>query len=138
MEDHKLTKEEICSFYELLYKYEHESHAGYKDEEVVKKLKNDLIFDDNYEPKGNIIGEVENTLKFSPYRNNKCWAILYHVRNAFAHGNIKSVENDKYFLIQDYSDKSKRLKCNMLAKIEKEKFFDLIDIINATRKQNNQ
>ena len=135
---HGLTHNEIAYFYELLYKYEHETHAGYKDEEVVKRLEHDLILDDNYERNCNITGTIENSLKFTPYYNNKCWAILYHVRNAFAHGNIKSVDGDKYFLIQDYSDKGKRQKCNMLAKIEKNRFYMLIDIINTTRKLNSK
>lgn len=97
-----------------------------------------MTLDDNYERNGNITDTIENTLKFSPYQNNKCWAILHHVRNAFAHGNIQSVDDDKLFFIQDFSDKSKRQKCNMLTKIEKDKFYKLVDTINLTRKHNNK
>ena len=131
---HNLSKEEIAYFYELLYKYEHESHAGYQDKEVEAKMGSDVLLDDNHQLGNNISTPIENTLQFTPYRNIKCWAILYHVRNALAHGNIQSVDNDKYFLIRDFSDKSKRQVCNMLAKIEKKKLYELINAIEDTRK----
>lgn len=131
-----LSNKEIAYFYDLLYRYEHESHAGYNDDEMIKKV--DVIIDDKYNQNDNIACEKINTIKFSPYYNNKCWGILYHVRNALAHGNIESVTEDNCFLIKDYSDKRKRQKCNMLAKIEKEKFYQLIKAIETTRKNNSK
>lgn len=133
--DHKLSKDEIAYFYEFLYKYEHESHAGYQDGKVEAIIGESLSIDDNHKNGDNISIIIGNTLQFTPYKNNKCWAILHHVRNAFAHGNIQSVDNGKCFLILDYSDKSKRGKCNMLAKIEKDKFYDLVSVIEGTRKK---
>ena len=135
--EHELNKEEIAYFYELLYKYEHESHAGYQDDKVIEKIGGEINLDDNYKKGCNISTEKKNVLQFTPYRKNKCWAILYHTWNAFAHGNIQSVDDDKYFLIKDYSDKSKRQVCNMHALIEKEKFYRLIKTINETRKSKN-
>lgn len=130
---HKLSKDEIAYFYELLYKYEHESHAGYQDAKVMEKIGADIALDDNHREVDNIANAIRNTLQFTPYRNNKCWAILRHVRNAMAHGNIQSVDGDTSFLIQDYSDHSKRQVCNMLALIEKDKFYKLIEAVNETR-----
>ena len=131
---HKLSKDEIAYFYELLYKYEYDSRAGYQDDKLDTSVDADVSLDDKHQKNDNITVSIDNTLQFTPYYNNKCWAILYHVRNAFAHGNIQSVDNDNSFLIQDFSDKKKRQKCNMLAKIEKTKFYDLIKAIESAKK----
>lgn len=128
-----LTESEILFFYNLLFKYEHESKAGYKDDEVEEQMGDMVQLDANYKDGDNITDEQMNCLKFSPYRKNKCWAILRHIRNAFAHGNIQSVEGDTAFLIKDYSDRSKRSKCNMLAKIDKQIFYNLISTIEEVR-----
>lgn len=132
--EHRLNKDEIAYLYELLYEYEHESHAGYQDDKVIEKIGNDISLDSNHEIGDNIATAKKNVLQFTPYRNNKCWAILYHLRNALAHGNIQSVDDDKYFLIKDYSDRSKRKVRNMLTLIEKDKFYSLIKAISDTRK----
>lgn len=130
--EHLLNKAEIAYFYELLYKYEHESHAGYQDKKVIAEVSGDITLDDNHKNDENLTNIQGNVIQFTPYHKNKCWAILYHVRNAFAHGNLKS--KDKFFLIKDYSDKNKRERCNMLALVEKEKFYKLIRVMNDTRK----
>lgn len=132
--EHKLNKDEIAYFYELLYKFEHGSRAGYQDDILDAMIGKDDILDDNHQKKDNISIATENTIHFTPYYNNKCWGILYHVRNAIAHGNIKSVDEDRYFLIQDFSDRSKRQMRNMYTKIEKDKFYHLINVIEKSRK----
>ena len=43
---HNLSKDEIEFFYNILYKYEHESHVGYQDKEVEAKMGSDVILDD--------------------------------------------------------------------------------------------
>ena len=129
-----LNKDEIEFFYNLLYKYEHESHAGYQDKKVLKAIGNNIIIDDKHEKNEIISIEKTNCLQFTPYHNCKCWAILYHVRNSFAHGNIQSIEKDTTFLIRDYSDKGKRTKCNMLGIVKKSNFYELIDAIEKTKK----
>ena len=86
-----LTKDEIEYFYRLLYKYEHESHAGYKVNKVLEIVGNEVTLDDQHEYGDNITNIKQDCLQFSPYRKNKCWAILFHVRNAFAHGNIEKL-----------------------------------------------
>ncbi len=128
-----LSEKEVKFFYDLLYKYEHGSHAGYQDGKVLEEIQGVIELDDNYNKECNITRKAINEIKFAPYRNNKCWAIQYHIRNAFAHGNIKSVDNDTAFLIQDFSDKSKREKCNMLCYIEKGNLYTLIRIMEETR-----
>ena len=128
-----LNKEEIFFFYNLVFKYEHESHAGYQDDKVVEEIGSEVVFDYNHRNGECITKEMDNVLKFTLYHNNLCWAILYHIRNSFAHGNLQSVDNDTFFLIKDFSDKSVRKKCNMLGKIEKNKLYRLIDIIEQKR-----
>lgn len=133
--EHKLSKDEIAYFYELLYKYEYDSHGGYQDKKVKSLICGDLVLDDNHKDGENICSKKKNILQFTPFGKTNCWAILNHTRNAFAHGNIQSVDGDTSFLIQDYSDKSKRQICNMLALVEKDKFYKLIEVINDTRKK---
>ena len=130
--NHNLNKEEKAYLYELLYKFEYGSRAGYQDDKLDTMIA-DVAINDNYKKKDNIAAAPDNSLHFTPYYNNKCWAILYHVRNAFAHGNIESVDNDKMFLIKDYSDRKNRQVCNMYAKIEKEKFYRLINAIEKSK-----
>lgn len=132
-----LNKEEIEFFYQLLYRYERESHAGYQDETVLGLIGSKIEIDDMHNDKENISTEKDNCLQF-PHRRFKCLTILYHIRNAFAHGNIESIENGSTFLIKDFSDKSKRSKCNMLGKIDKNLFYELIGIMESTRKKTNK
>jgi hypothetical protein len=130
---HNLNKDEIEFFYKILYKYEHESHAGYQDKEVEKMIGSKVTLDDVHKDSENITTEKKNCLQF-PHRQNKCITILNHIRNAFAHGNIQSIENNTEFLIQDYSDKKVRSKCNMLGIINKKDFYELMDAMEKTRK----
>jgi hypothetical protein len=134
---HNLSKDEIEFFYNILYKYEHESHAGYQDKEVEDLVGSKVTLDDNHTDAENITSEKKNCLQF-PNRQSKCIAILYHIRNAFAHGNIMSIENNTEFLIQDYSDKKVRSKCNMLGIINKKDFYELIDVMEKTRKKSKK
>lgn len=130
---HNLSKDEIEFFYNLLYKYEHESHAGFQDKEVEKLICSKVALDDKHKDSENITIEKKNCLQF-PYRKYRCRSILNHVRNAFAHGNIQSIENDSAFLIQDYSDRN-RTTCNMLGIINKKDFYELIYTMEKTRKK---
>ena len=131
---HNLSKDEIEFFYNILYKYEYESLAGYQDKEVEKMIGSKVALDDNHTDVENITTEKKNCLQF-PKRQSECKAILNHIRNAFAHGNIVSIENNTEFLIQDYSDKKVRSKCNMLGIINKKDFYELIDAMEKTRKK---
>lgn len=133
---HNLSKKEIEFFYNILYKYEHESLAGYQDKEVEKLIGSKVTLDDKHKDGENITTEKKNCLQF-PYRKYKCRSILNHVRNAFAHGNIQSIENDSAFLIQDYSDGRNKTTCNMLGIINKKDFYELIDTMEKTRKKVN-
>lgn len=133
MKKHNLSKDEIEFFYKILYKYEHESLAGYQDKEVEKMIGSKVAFDDKHKDGENITTEKKNCLQF-PFRKYICRSILNHVRNAFAHGNIQSIENDSAFLIQDYSDGKKRSTCNMLGIINKKDLYELIDVMEKTRK----
>ena len=131
----KLSDEEILYFYNILYEYEHDaSHGGYKQEDFLKKLDNLVHLNDQYGRNANITILNENDLEFTPYNNNICWAILYHIRNSIAHGNLYSTNDDNSFLILDYWDKEKRTKCSMSGLIEKDKLYQMIQLIKNTRK----
>ena len=52
--EHKLSKDEIAYFYELLYKYEYDSHGGYQDKKVKSLICDDLVLDDNHKDGENI------------------------------------------------------------------------------------
>ena len=92
-----------------------------------------MALDDNHTDVENITTEKKNCLQFTN-RKYKCRSILHHVRNAFAHGNIQSIDNDSAFLIQDYSDGRNRTTCNMLGIVNKKYFYELIDAMEKTRK----
>lgn len=133
-----LNKDEIEYFYNLLFKYEHEpSYAGYQDARVLDAIGSKIEIDDNHEDDENIINEKNNCIQYHR-RRYKCRAILRHVRNAFAHGNIQSVDNDSAFLIKDYDDPQGRTKCNMLAKAKKDYLYELIDVMESTRKKSSK
>ena len=135
LERNKLSDKEILFFYNLLYDYEHdESHAGYKPNDFLEELGHLVNVNDNYDKKANITKFEENTMDFTPYNNNICWAILFHIRNSIAHGNLYSSSDDKSFLIFDYSDREKRSRCSMSGMVEKTKLYKLLDIIKKTRK----
>lgn len=138
MDKAKLNESEILYFYDFLYEYEHGILKGYNEKKFLKKVANLVGIDDQHEKGGNITTSIDNCLQFSPYGQTKCMGILYHVRNAFAHGNLYSINNDSEFLILDYSDKKKRLKCNMLGKIEKQRFYDMISAMKSTTSKNNR
>ena len=109
MEKKKLSDKEKLYFYDILYKYEHDvSHAGYRPEVFLEKLADLVSINDNYVKGTNITMEESNALHFTPYNNNVCWAILYHVRNSMDHGNLYSTIDMKSFIIFDYSDREKR------------------------------
>lgn len=130
---HHLSKNEIEFFYNILYKYEHESLAGYQDKEVEKLIGSKVTLDDKHKDGENITTEKKNCIQL-PYRKYRCRSILNHVRNAFAHGNIYSIENDSAFLIRDYCDGRNRTTCNMLGIINKKNFYELINAMEKTRK----
>ena len=134
MSSNKLSSDEILYFYDLLLKYEHESYTGYQEKKVLEKFEGKIGFDDQHTKQENITQETDDCFRFTPFAHNKCAAILYHVRNSFAHGNLQSIDNDTKFLIKDYSDTKKRQKCNMLGIISKELFYELVDFMNKTRK----
>lgn len=96
-----------------------------------------MTLDDQHKDGENITVKKENCLQF-PQRKYICRSILNHVRNAFAHGNIQSIENDTVFLIQDYSDGRNRTTCNMLGIINKQYFYELIDAMEKTRKKTSK
>lgn len=131
----KLSDEEILYFYNILYEYEHDAtHGGYRQDVFLQKLDKLVLLNDQYEKKANITVLNENDMEFTPYNANVCWAILYHIRNSIAHGNLYSTSDDRFFLIYDYSDKEKRTKCSMSGLVEKEKLYQMIQIIKDTRK----
>lgn len=138
MPSNTLSPKEILYFYDLLLRYEYESYTGYQDKEVFKKVGGKIIFDDKHVQGENITQETDECFRFVPFGQTICGAILYHIRNSFAHGNLQSIENDTKFLIKDYSDKKKRRKCNMLGKISKIELYALVDIMNKTRKKSNK
>lgn len=131
----KISDEEILYFYNFLYEYEHDgSHAGYKPALFLQELGNLVIVNDNYDKKANINKLEQNNLHFTPYNKNLCWAIMYHIRNSIAHGNLYSTCDGQSFLIFDYSDKEKRSRCTMSGKVEKTKLYKLLSLIQKTRK----
>lgn len=136
IEKKKLRDEEILYFYNILYEYEHDiTHGGYNPDAFRRELNDLVIVNDQYEKTANISLLKQNDLEFTPYNNNICWAILWHIRNSMAHGNLYSTNDDKNFLIFDYSDREKRTKCSMSGLVEKDKLIKLIEIINKTRKK---
>lgn len=84
-----------------------------------------MTLDDKHMDGENITTEKKNCLQF-PYRQNKCKTILNHIRNAFAYGNIQSIEKGLEFLIQDYCDGKKRSTCIMLGIINIIFFYELM------------
>lgn len=128
-----LTEPEIAYFYNLLFDFEHVKPIGYTDCKVEKEIGEKIILDNEHDKDENITNPILNRIQFAPYYWNKCSGILGHLRNAFAHGNITSVDNDKNYLIKDFSDKSKRHKCNMLAYVDKNRFHNLINVMLKTR-----
>ncbi len=127
-----LNEAEIKFFYDILYNIEHEKPIGYNDRKVEKRIGEEVKMDNKHSEDENLTTPQLNVFQYSPRYWNKCSGLLGHPRNAFAHGNIDSVEDNK-FLIKDFSDKSKRSKCNMLALIEKTKFYNLIEAMKDTR-----
>ena len=132
-----LSNEEIVFFYNLLFRYEHETLAGYKDDDVMRVIGSKIVIDDNHTDDEILSYVKDNCIQYA-YRKNKCRAILRHIRNAFAHGNIQSTEKYSVFIMKDYDDPSKRKKCNMLAKVNKGYFYELIDAMESTRKKPSQ
>lgn len=61
--------------------------------------------------------------------NDSAYNLLRHIRNSIAHGNIFS-ENRQKFALEDYN---KANKVSMKGKISNKLFFQLIDIIVATK-----
>lgn len=137
MKKEKLSDEEILYFYRLLHDYEHGYLKGYNEKKFLKLI-NPIVKTDDHYPRGtntNITIVKDNLLSFTPYGRTQCKGILYHIRNSFAHGNLYSVSNGSKFLIQDYSDRTKRQKCNMLGLIDKEKFYSMIVAMKSTKKK---
>ncbi len=92
---HNLTSQEIRRMYDLLYKYQHViKHAEDKSQIVVDGLPEFLKANDVYinTPNKENISEANNHYGFFLYSNvnkdNKEYKLVYHLRNAFAHGNI--------------------------------------------------
>ena len=134
----KLNENEIVYFYQLLDQFEHRKPSTYNNKQVKNALKGKIDIDVNYSCDSNIKGEELNKMKFVPYNGSMCLGSLSHIRNSFAHGNLYSVDGGKAFFIKDFSDKCKRSKCNMLGYIEKDKLYELIDIIKKHTKPNKR
>ena len=140
----KLSGSNIVQLYNFLYKFEKELSNGFgtfdfednrlksfmEDEKILlgsmcktnEKKKNSFkyfILWDDTKPK---------TFKAFP-GNDSAYNLLRHIRNSIAHGNILS-ENRQKFSLEDYN---KANKLSMKGKISNKLFFQLIDLIIATK-----
>lgn len=141
MEKNKLNDKEIIYFYNLLVEYEQTSiFTGLQERPFLNAIEGIVTIDDHYDRYDrsvNITEATKNCFKFTQYGSNVCHGILHHVRNSFAHANLYSTDDDKSFLIQDFCDKKIRSKCNMLAYIDKQTFYKVIQSIKDTRRKRN-
>ena len=61
------------------------------------------------------------------------YSLITHLRNSFAHANIK--KQDNYYVFKDYNDKGE---ITMIAKIKNNKFFRYIDAIYEESKKHKE
>ena len=67
-------------------------------------------------------------------------ALLYHLRNSFAHAlvEIKTIGKQQYYCFMDINPNSKQNNISMIGQIPKPSFVNFIDEIKANRKNKNQ
>lgn len=124
---YKLEKEDLSFFYDILYRYEKEDkHNGYDYRLVDKKLKNKITLLHNQ--KSISTPKTKNTILYSG--GPIIPALLRHVRNAFAHCNIRSTEGGlTYSFYDEYQGN-----CTMSGTMDKAIFHGLIKEIQKIRK----
>ena len=120
----KLGEEEIQVFYNILCQYEmEENHNGYNITKIDKELKKKTNL--NYKQKIVKHPATRNTINYKGDR--VAGDLLRHVRNAFAHCNIRSTNKEFYFYDECRNVVTKD------GRMDKAVFYQLIKEINKTK-----
>ena len=113
----KLGKRDLQTFYDILSQYEmEENHNGYSITKIDKELKKKTNL--NYKQKIVRHPTTRNTISYKGDR--VAGDLLRHVRNAFAHCNIRSTDKEFYFY-----DESRNV-VTMDGRMDKAVFYQLI------------
>ena len=124
-EKHRIKDEELPFFYNILYRYEAEERKGLNYQFVEKELRS--VVNLQYKQK-DVSGPISpNTIRYS----GGCVSVdlLRHVRNAFAHGNIRSDDSKNIYSFYD----EWHGQCNMKGIMNKDVFRKLINAIFETK-----
>ena len=140
----KLSGINIVQLYNFLYKFEKELSNGFgtfdfEDNRLKSFMEDEKILLGSMcptnEKKKNrfkyfILWDNKKPAIFKPIMgNDSAHNLLRHIRNSIAHGNIFS-ENRQKFSLEDYSHTNR---LSMKGKISNKLFFQLIDLIIATK-----
>ena len=125
-----LSDEEIKYFAKLMLRYESEiknDSKGYNIKKITKFLRrNNIKLDSKRKPSGYNENE-KNTIVFSS-NGSACVDLIRHIRNAFAHDNIKKVKNT-YQLYDEYK-KNPTMKGNIGINLLKELISEIESMKN--------
>jgi len=130
---HNLPRAEIWHMYNLLYKYEHSlKNVNDKSQIVIVDLFRFLTTNDIYTNTLNRSNENEARVHrgYFLYRqansNDKSYRLIYHLRNAFAHGFVELNKRTKRISFKDGERKIK-------GEIPKELLIPLLTILQTAR-----
>lgn len=82
-------------------------------------------------PKTVVKHETINHIKFRQKKGSQVVSILEHIRNSFAHSNLK-LSKDKHWIIEDYTNE-KRNELTAYSIIEKELLFDFMLLLEQSK-----
>lgn len=125
-----LSDEEIKYFAKLMLRYESEiknDSKGYNIKKITKFLRRNNIKLDSKRKPSDYNENEKNTIVFSS-NGSACVDLIRHIRNAFAHDNIKKVKNT-YQLYDEYK-KNPTMKGNIGINLLKELISEIESIKN--------
>lgn len=134
-----LSEKEISYFYNLLFRYEQEycqNPNGFDIRRADVFIKNNhitLVYN-NKKKKSFVIKDHNktNTIMFKHTKNSVPMSLIYHVRNAFAHGQIID-KGTNYVLYDIYGKKDNY---TMYGVIRKELLQNLINLLEDNKREN--
>lgn len=125
-----LSDEEIKYFAKLMLRYESEiknDSKGYNIKKITKFLRRNNIKLDSKRKPSDYNENEKNTIVFSS-NGSACVDLIRHIRNAFAHDNIKKVKNT-YQLYDEYK-KNPTMKGNIGINLLKELISEIESMKN--------